>query len=205
MHRRHLIELLERYQKAWPAEAETARRFLAFAKAHADCLLRTCAPGHITASAWILSADGGSVLLTHHRKLDRWLQLGGHVDGESKIELAALREAREESGMERFEFEAWFEKWSKGQIVPLDLDVHTIPARGNEPQHEHWDLRFLLRASPGQELARSQESNDLRWVPLAELRHVTTEESVLRLGRKAQALGRAASRPQGGKHANDQT
>lgn len=195
MHRRHLIELLERYQAAWPAEAGIARRFHAFALAHADCLLRTCVPGHITASAWILSSDRGAALLTHHRKLDRWLQLGGHVDGEPQIELAALREAQEESGMARFQFEAW----SGSQTVPLDLDVHTIPARGNEPQHEHWDLRFLLRALPGQELVRSPESNDLRWFPLAELPQVTTEESVLRLGRKAAALGRAASWPVGSK------
>jgi len=204
VHRRHLIELLERYQKAWPAEAEIARRFLAFAAAHDDCLLRSCVPGHITASAWILSPDGGSVLLTHHRKLDRWLQLGGHVDGESQIELAALREAQEESGMVRFQFEAWFAAWSGGQIVPLDLDVHTIPAHAHEPQHQHWDLRFLLRALPGQELVRSSESHDLRWVPLAQLPQVTTEESVLRLGRKGAALGRAASPPQGGKLAGDQ-
>jgi 8-oxo-dGTP pyrophosphatase MutT (NUDIX family) len=204
VHRRQVIELLERYKKAWPAEAEIAQRFLAFVAAHDDCLLRTCVPGHITASAWILSADGGSALLTHHRKLDRWLQLGGHVDGESQIELAALREAQEELGMAHFQFEAWFGAWSGGKIVPLDLDVHTIPARANEPQHEHWDLRFLLRALPGQELVRSPESRDLRWVPLAELPRVTTEESVLRLGRKAQALVRATSRQPGSQQANDQ-
>jgi 8-oxo-dGTP pyrophosphatase MutT (NUDIX family) len=193
VHRRHLIELLERYQKAWPAEAEIARRFHAFVASHADCLLRTCVPGHITASCWILSPDGGAVLLTHHRKLDRWLQLGGHVDGEQQVELAALREAQEESGMARFRFEAW----SGAETVPLDLDVHPIPARGNEPQHEHWDVRFLLRALPGQQLVQSAESNDLRWFPLAELPQVTTEESVLRLGRKAAALGRAAAWPPG--------
>ena len=202
MHRRHLIGLLERYQKAWPAESEIARRFLAFANAHDDCLLRSCVPGHITASCWILSPDGRAALLTHHRKLDRWLQLGGHVDGESQIELAAMREAQEESGMARFQFEAWFGAWSGGQIVPLDLDVHTIPARGNEPQHEHWDVRFLLRALPGQQLVQSSESNDLRWFPLAELPQVTSEESVLRLGRKADALVRVASLPPGGASAD---
>jgi 8-oxo-dGTP pyrophosphatase MutT (NUDIX family) len=189
VHRRHLNALLLRYGELWPGEAEVAQRFLAFAAAHVDCLLRSCVPGHITASAWILSPDRGSALLTHHRKLDRWLQLGGHVDGEPRIEAAALREAQEESGMSQFAFEAV----GGEQLVPLDLDVHTIPARGSEPRHEHWDLRFLLRALPGQQLVQSPESNDLRWFPLAELPRVTTEESVLRLGRKAAALGRTAA------------
>ncbi len=187
MHRRHLNELLDCYAKAWPGGAELAALFREFAAAHADCLLRSCAPGHITASAWILSPDGGSALLTHHRKLGRWLQLGGHVDGEPRIEEAALREAREESGLVAFHWE----RWHGSDLVPLDLDVHTIPARGREPEHEHWDVRFLLRALPDQALVQSQESTDLRWFPLAELPRVTTEESVLRLARKTRALGLA--------------
>jgi 8-oxo-dGTP pyrophosphatase MutT (NUDIX family) len=185
VHRRHLNRLLARYAEAWPDGQELAARFRGFAAAHADCLLRTCVPGHITASCWILAADGGSVLLTHHRKLGRWLQLGGHVDGEPRIEAAALREAREESGMDGFREE----RWAGAELVPLDLDVHTIPARPGEPQHEHWDVRFLLRALPDQRLCVSQESLDLRWVPLPELERFTAEESVLRLARKTAGLG----------------
>lgn len=184
MHRRHLNELLQRYEVAWPAEHLQVARFRRFVAAHADCLLRTCVPGHITASAWIVAHDGGAALLTHHRKLGRWLQLGGHVDGEPRVELAALREAQEESGMTRFEFE----RWCGAEIVPLDLDVHPIPARGAEAGHEHWDVRFLLRALPGQDLARSAESTDLRWFTPATLACVTSEESVLRLARKAARL-----------------
>ena len=184
MHRRHLNELLARYAAAWPAEAAAAQRFRAFAAEHSDCLLRSCLPGHITASAWIVAEDGGTALLTHHRKLGRWLQLGGHVDGEPRVELAALREAQEESGMTRFEFE----RWCGAEIVPLDLDVHPIPARGTEPGHAHWDVRFLLRALPGQDLVRSAESKDLRWFTPQTLAHVTSEESVLRLARKAARL-----------------
>lgn len=187
MHRRHLNELLQRYVRAWPAEAELAARFAAFAAAHDDCLLRSCVPGHITASAWILDADGERALLTHHRKLGRWLQLGGHVDGEPCIERSALREAQEESGMERFTFVPW----CGAECVPLDLDVHAIPARKGEPEHLHWDLRFLLQAEPGQELVTSAESNDLRWFAADDLRHATDEESVLRLPRKTgQVRGR---------------
>lgn len=185
MHRRHLNELLARYGRAFPTESALVARFVAFAAAHTDCLLRSCVPGHITASAWILSADGGSALLTHHRKLGRWLQLGGHVDGEAEIERAALREAQEESGMQDFSFVAW----GGGELVPLDLDVHPIPARKQEPRHDHWDVRFLLRAAPGQTLVTSAESNDLRWIPIAELPDFTTEPSVLRLQQKAAVLG----------------
>jgi 8-oxo-dGTP pyrophosphatase MutT (NUDIX family) len=186
MHRRHLNELFARHAAAWPAELATVERFVAFVAEHDDCLLRSCVPGHITASAWILAADGSGALLTHHRKLGRWLQLGGHVDGEPRIELAALREAEEESGLSGFVFEPW----AGPEIVPLDLDVHPIPARRGEPEHLHWDVRFLLRAPEGQRLVLSDESNDLRWFDDDGLRAVTDEESVLRLARKAAAVRR---------------
>lgn len=189
MHRRPLIDLLTRYLAAWPGERELVDRFRAFVNTHADCLLRSCVPGHITASCWILDPEGRRVLLTHHRKLDRWLQLGGHVDGEAEVERAALREAQEESGMAEFAFVPWWENVGcAGRLVPLDLDVHPIPARGSEPRHDHWDVRFLLRAGPGQDLTMSDESNDLRWFAFADLASATTEESVLRLQRKAAAL-----------------
>ncbi|HEB54127.1 MAG TPA: NUDIX domain-containing protein, partial [bacterium] len=176
MHRRHLNELLRRYAQRFPHERPLVARFEAFVAAHDDCLQRSCEPGHVTASAWILSPTGEAVLLTHHKKLARWLQLGGHVDGEAAIERACLREAREESGMVEFTFVPWAE----GELVPLDLDVHTIPAHGREPQHLHWDVRFLLRAGPGQALQVSSESNRLAWVPVGRLREFTAEESVLR-------------------------
>lgn len=188
MHRRPLIDLLQRYRDAWPAERELTERFLAFVAGHPDCLHRTCAPGHITASAWILAPDDTSALLLHHRKLRRWLQLGGHVDGEAVVVRAALREAREESGMHGF----GLVDWAGGDCVPLDLDVHPIPARGPEPAHDHWDVRFLLRAAPGQPLVPSDEGTDLRWFGAAALRTATGEESVLRLHEKAEALRRRA-------------
>jgi len=181
MHRQPLLQLLRRYGERWPDERSLVARFEAFVAGHDDCLLRSCVPGHITASAWILSPDGRAALLTHHKKLDKWLQLGGHVDGEVAVEQACLREAQEESGMQRFAFVPW----SGGELVPLDLDVHTIPARKQDPEHLHWDVRFLLQAAPGQDLVISDESNHLEWAPAASLEEFTTEESVLRLHRKA--------------------
>lgn len=178
MERRPVRELLKAYRRANPAEHQVADRFLAFVDAHEDVLHRTCLPGHVTASCWILSPDGEHCLLTLHRKLGKWLQLGGHVDGEPEVWRAALREAQEESGMERF-------------LVapePLDIDIHEIPAGHHEPAHLHHDIRFLLRAEPGQKLAISDESLELRWFPLDEVVERTAEESVLRLLRKANAL-----------------
>ena len=134
----------------------------------ADCFERTCfAPGHFTASALLLSADGESTLLTHHRFLDRWLQFGGHCDGDSDVLRAALREAEEESGI--------------AGIIPvsadfIDLDVHPIPAnpKRSEPPHAHFDVRFLLRAPAAADFRVSDESHALRWFTSAE---ATTQSS----------------------------
>ena len=183
MHRRPLLTLLSDYRERFPDEAETADRIESLVTTHEDCLLRTCEVGHVTASAWIIDSERKHALLTHHRKLDRWLQLGGHVDGEPHVHLAALREAQEESGMERFRFLP-----DGPHPIPIDLDVHPIPARPGEPAHFHHDVRFLLMAEPGQALAISDESNDLAWFTPAELALLDTDDSVRRMGRKWLAL-----------------
>lgn len=179
MHRRPLLDLIDAYEGRHPDERGCIGRIRQLVTAHPNCFERDCLPGHITASTWILSHDHSHFLLTHHRKLGRWLQLGGHVDGDPNVHDAALREAREESGMRAFEF---FDR------APLDLDVHQIPARGEDPEHEHHDIRFLLIASPRQELRISDESIDLRWFPCAALEQVVDDESTLRMGRKARAV-----------------
>ncbi len=190
MRRRPLRELLNAYAVAHVAERATVDRFREFVDTHEDCLLRSCRPGHVTASTWILSPDRRSCLLTLHRKLGKWLQLGGHVDGEPEVWRAALREAQEESGMTRFQVAP----------LPLDLDVHSIPAHGDDPEHLHLDVRFLLITEPDQSLSQSSESLDLRWFPVDQLRSVTTEESVLRLQEKVRGLfsaGGWSDNPQG--------
>ncbi len=180
MHRKGVLDLLTRYLEHHPDELVGVDHIRQFVRVHQNCFDRACLEGHITGSAWIVSADHRQVLLTHHAKLDRWLQLGGHSDGQVDPFQVALREAREESGMERFR-----EPSGASVPMPLDVDVHRIPARGSEPAHLHLDLRYLLIAEAGQELVVTEESNDLQWVAVSEIETFTDEESVLRMARKA--------------------
>jgi 8-oxo-dGTP pyrophosphatase MutT (NUDIX family) len=184
MHREPVLELLRDYLELHPDEAGVVARTVDLVNSREDCFDRSCWPGHLTGSAWVVSADFEQVLLTHHRKLGRWLQLGGHADGDPDLLRVALREAHEESGLEHLE--AWPGSRPGGRV--LDLDIHPIPAHGGEPAHDHHDLRFLLVARPGQVLRMSDESNDLRWVPLRDLARVADEESILRMATKAAAL-----------------
>ncbi len=182
MHRRPLLELLDRYRALYPAEESCVRRIRELVEDHPDCFERTCLPGHVTGSAWVLSADRRRFLLTHHRKLGRWLQLGGHADGDPDVRAVALREAREESGLSDLSFVP-----TAGELLPLDVDVHHIPARPGEPAHEHHDVRFLLVAAPRQAVTVSEESHALRWFEMDELESVPSDASLLRLGLKARA------------------
>jgi 8-oxo-dGTP pyrophosphatase MutT (NUDIX family) len=112
--------------------------------------------------------------LTHHRKLGRWLQLGGHCDGDANLARAALREAIEESGIEDLRVDP----------TPIDVDVHAIPERGAEPRHLHLDTRFLVVAPAGALESAGAESLALRWFDPAELEDVPTDDSVRRLFRR---------------------
>ena len=132
-------------------------------------------PGHFTASAFVLAPDRGALLLVHHRKLDRWLQPGGHVEpGDADLLAAARREVLEETGIAELALE---------RTGSFDLDVHPIPALGPELPHEHFDVRFLFRAGT-RALRLSSESKAVRWVPLSEIDRADSDESVLRAVRK---------------------
>lgn len=144
-----------------------------------DCFLRSSFPGHFTGSALVVSAEGDRALLHHHRKLDKWLQFGGHCDGDTDILRVARREALEESGIE-------------GLIVaserPFDLDIHPIPAKGGEPEHFHYDVRFVLIAPENAEFAISEESKELRWFTPEETEALALDQGLRRMLAKWQAL-----------------
>jgi 8-oxo-dGTP pyrophosphatase MutT (NUDIX family) len=198
LHRKPLLDLLARYRVAHPDEKACVDRVDALVRSQRDCFERSCLPGHITASAWLLSPDGQRFLLTHHRKLGRWLQLGGHADGDSDVAAVALREAREESGLAELHFATDPGSESRRSPaaryagpeapLPIDLDVHRIPARGDEPAHDHHDVRFVLVAAPGQTIFASDESTALEWFEMDALEAIADDESVLRLGRKVRRL-----------------
>jgi 8-oxo-dGTP pyrophosphatase MutT (NUDIX family) len=188
VHRKPLLAQLERYLARHPDERIVVDHVRQFVRANPDCFERSCRDGHITGSAWILSHDRSQFLLTHHKKLGRWLQLGGHADGNPDPADVALREAREESGMKDFELAVL-----GPERLPFDVDVHVIPATEREPTHLHHDVRCLLVAAPGQELRVSSESYDLRWFPCARALDVLDEESQWRMARKASVWLRGAS------------
>jgi 8-oxo-dGTP pyrophosphatase MutT (NUDIX family) len=151
--------LLDRYLRLRPEEAAAAGAFAVFARSGIDVFERTRVDGHFTASCWLVSADGERVLLTHHRKLERWLQLGGHADGEADLVSVALREACEESGLADLAIEPEI----------FDLDAHLIPARANEAAHTHWDVRFVVRCGGAEAFTVSAESHALAWMPVGAL------------------------------------
>lgn len=184
-HPNDLFHLLKRYspvsaQKYARHQQGAKKEFLGFAQSHSDVYLRTHAPGHFTASAWFVSQDSNRVLLTHHKKLGRWLQLGGHADGDQDLANVALREAEEESGLTGL------------TIIPdiYDLDAHDIPARGvfgtptYEAAHIHWDVRFVVRAS-AEDFSVSEESLALAWLDIATLAaDVNADASLVRMAKK---------------------
>ena len=177
--RQPLLTLLANYLRDYPAESGMTSRYISFVEENEDCFERSLSIGHVTGSAFIIDNACRQVLLTHHKKLGRWLQPGGHADGDSDIAAVGLREAEEESGLEAISFYS---------PELLDVDIHVIPARKDEPKHFHYDCRFLLRSSGSDDFIISDESNDLAWVPFGDILQYTNEESILRMLKKTQRI-----------------
>lgn len=165
-----VIEQLGHYRSGDPRQLAVRESMIEFARAHPDALLRTCAPGHFTASALVVERGTGRFVLLHHAKLRKWLQPGGHVDGSADMPASALREATEETGLEGLEV-----------VLPVvDLDIHRVePPR--EPPHDHLDQRFLVLAPRGSELIGNHESTDIRWATLEDLDDLDADSGLRRL------------------------
>ncbi len=159
VNRESLAASLSRYSSPFPEESVFVKRFLELLE-HRDAFERNHLPGHFTASAWIVDPAKQFILLTHHAKLNKWLQPGGHADGDENILRVALKEAREETGVSHF-------RVLKDGI--FDIDIHTIPARNDFPEHLHYDIRFLFEADKRNALSVTEESHDLAWVPAGEV------------------------------------
>ena len=174
MNHKELETALRDYAERWPAEAGVVARFQELAATWPQCLHRDHMPGHLTASGWVVHEASACVLLTHHRKLDKWLQLGGHADGEEDLLAAAAREVVEESGLE------CFSTVRPGGAL-FDIDIHAIPPHGTVPEHFHYDIRFLFAADVAADPVISDESHDVAWVRADDLERYTQEPSMLRM------------------------
>lgn len=171
-----LIQALRDYKTRFDEEREFIPRFLSLLQ-HPAAYQRKHLPGHITASSWIVNNDGSKVLLVKHAALKKWLQPGGHADGDENVFRVALKEVNEETGL--------INLTRVGSGI-LDIDIHLIPARKDLsfPAHDHYDVRFLFQADETDELKISDESTDLRWIELTDLEKFNSEISVLRLRSK---------------------
>lgn len=176
-----LSRALRRHVTADAREAEDREAILRLVETEPACFSRhTFAPGHITGSAFVVCRSTAKVLLHHHRRLNAWLQLGGHDDGERDPRATALREGREESGLSDLIL-----------LAPeiLDVDVHDIPAGKGEPSHKHHDVRYaLVTEHPEAILKDAAESLDLRWFTLEEAAEKMNEPGARRALAQLRAL-----------------
>lgn len=174
--RASLLAELDAYQPDDIEELSYKSRFIALIKKFENAASRTLPHAHLTGSSWIVDKNFGHALMTHHAKLDKWLQLGGHADGDFNIRNVALKEASEESGLKSVKIL---------QPTIFDIDIHEIPARGNEPAHEHFDVRYLILADMSEPIVKNHESKEISWIPLDQLNELTAgNRSIIRMSEK---------------------
>ena len=169
-----------------PSETKAVllERFTRFIEDHDDCFERSLSVGHLTGAAWIVDATGSRVLLTHHRKLNRWLQPGGHADGDNDVLRVALRETSEETGLDPDQIQLLSDE-------VFDVDIHTIPASRHDTWHEHIDLRFLVQIDNRLPVPGSDESHEVLWVDLRHVSAYNNNRSTWRMVEKTRQLRNA--------------
>lgn len=181
MHRNELLSLLLKHKTTFMEEAAYQQRAVNFVQQHADCFHRELWPAHVTGSSWVVNPHRSHALMLHHKKHDQWFQPGGHADGHADILAVALRETSEETGLDT------------GAIQLLshnifDIDIHAIPAFGNEPEHEHFDIRFLVEINDALPIPGNDESHQVLWVPLNQVSSYNNNLSTYRMVEKTRRL-----------------
>ena len=175
--KQELITLVQDY----PENDSHKKKVLQFLKKFEDFWTKKNEEGQITASCWVVNKDQTKVLMTHHKKLARWLQIGGHLESEdNSIVDSCIRELKEESGLTQF-------KLLQNEI--FDIDVHHIPeSRKGVPAHVHYDIRMLFEADENEEIQfDKEESNNIIWMRLDKIKGLQNY-SIDRMVRKTQKL-----------------
>ena len=167
-----LLNLLDNYHPANVAEQEYKKIIIEFLNQYPNAFERSLEIGHITASAWLVNKDNTKALLMHHKKLNIWVQLGGHCDGDTNPLAVAIKEAQEESGIVNI---------APVQSVIFDIDVHLIPENKKVKAHYHYDIRFLLQVMGDEDFIQNEESNALAWIDRNKEKLPTNERSVTRM------------------------
>lgn len=170
--RNDILIALDKYNPKSLEEQGSKILMIDFIENNKNCFKRENLEGHVTGSAWVASTDGKKVCLMHHKKLNKWLQPGGHCDGEFRVKLVAEKEAKEETGLKSL-------KAFDGQV--FDIDVHVIPEHKGVPEHIHYDIRYVFVADGNEAPVVSDESHDVKWFTLAEAAGMNLDESVQRM------------------------
>jgi len=181
MHRQELLQLLKQYRPRFMDEMAFVRRSVDYIEQHEDCFYRELMPAHVTGSAWVVNPDRSRVLMMHHKKLNQWFQPGGHADGDADIVRVALKETEEETGIN-----AEHIKLVDGSI--FDVDIHTIAPYGNDPEHRHIDVRFLLEVDDSLAVPGNDESHDVLWIDLLSVSHYNRNRSTYRMLEKTREM-----------------
>jgi hypothetical protein len=162
-----LLSLLYEYKTDDLSEENDRKETIYFLENNDNCFERSSLKGHLTASAWVLDSSETHILLIHHKKLDMWLQLVGHADGDKNLLRVSMKEVLEESGLK--------------SVAPItdkifDIGVHKIPKYKSVEEHYHYDVRFLLKSTCDDVLVKNEESNDIRWFR-ADHKYLPTQNS----------------------------
>ncbi len=167
-------------------ESSDLERFKIFLAREPQAFERSLACGHITGSSFVLDAAKESLLLTFHKKLKKWMQLGGHADGDKNVMNVALKETEEESGIKEKDLVPL--SFSKDLILPIDFNIHEIPETKKEGAHFHYDVRYLFYTAQSTPIILSDESCALAWVHLDSIEDFSQEENLLKVVKKIKKI-----------------
>ena len=165
----NILKIIKTYRPINPAQKEIQDKFILFIENNPDCLLRSNLKGHLTASAFVMDLKTQQVLLIHHKKLDKWLQPGGHCDGDADLLRVAIKEVFEETGLKI---------QANGQSIK-GLDIHIIPEYKGIPEHKHYDVRYIFESDSSLPLIQNHETTGIQWINLEDLKDFINDETVL--------------------------